>query len=211
MRTVGQILKDARITQGFSLEQVERVTKIRRKFLEALEADDYLKFPALPYIQGFVKNYSDFLGLGSHTILALFRRQYAKKDKVRREIIEEPLTQSGWRLTPNKVMLFTVTTLVLVLAGYFYSQYRQLHAPPLLFLENPKADVTVNEKVIAIFGKTDPDATLTINKDPVLVKTDGKFYKDIDLNPGNNTIVVEVTSRVGEKNTVVRKITRVTN
>ncbi len=63
MRTVGQILKEGRETKLFSLEDVEKHTKIRKGLLEALEANDYDKLPPPTFIQGFIKNYGRVLGL----------------------------------------------------------------------------------------------------------------------------------------------------
>lgn len=207
MRTAGQLLKEERLKKGFTVAQVEKVTKIRAKFIEAIETDDYKRMPALPYVQGFLRNYSDFLGLRSTTILAIFRRQYTLKDKHTKEIIEEPLTQSRV-LTRNKVILALVLLMIISLFGYFFWQYRQLHEPPPLLIEQPKNELVVDVAEISIFGKTDPDATVMVNNEPVLIKEDGKFFVDVPLSIGNNTVVVEATSRIGEKTTLTRKITR---
>ncbi|RJR16293.1 hypothetical protein C4579_00450 [Candidatus Microgenomates bacterium] len=208
MRSTGTLLKEERLRKGFTLEQVEKSTKIRARYLEALEDDDFARLPALPYIQGFVRNYSTFLGLKSTTMLAIFRRQYTLKEKNKHEVIEEPIVVAGWQLTPNKVLAVLAVFIFLALFSYFYQQYRILHAPPPLTLEQPKEDGIVADEELPVFGTTDADSTLTINNEPVLVKEDGKFYKDVPLNIGNNTILIEATSRAGEKTTVVRLITR---
>lgn len=210
MSTVGQLLKEERLKKGFTLEQVEKATRIRARFILALEDDEYSKLPASPYVQGFVKNYGDFLGMRSSTLLALFRRQFAQKQQKDRKIIEEPLTPR-WQLTPNKVIAAIVFILILSLFGYFYSQYQALHRPPPLLVENPKTDQVTRDETIAVFGTTDTDATLTINHEPVLIKEGGKFFKEISLTPGSNTLVIESTNRVGEKTTQVKNITRITN
>lgn len=211
MRTIGQIVKEERLKKGFTLVQVEAATKIRTKFLAAIEADDFKTIPASPYIQGFVKNYSDFLGLPTTTIMALLRRQLKEQERQNRALIEEPLTESGWKITPNKVIFTAVVVLVGTLLTYFFSQYRALHASPPLTVESPAADKVTKDETLAVFGKTDHDATLTINKEPVLVKDDGMFYKDIVLTVGTNTLIIEATSRVKEKTTIVRRITRLSN
>ncbi len=208
MRTVGTILKEERVSKGFSLEQVEKATKIRLKYLVALEEEDYKKLPALPYVQGFIKNYSKFLGLRSTTMMAIFRREYIQKERARKASLEEPLTESRWLLTPNKVIVGLVIILVFGLLWYFYAQFRALHAPPPLRLESPLPDSIVNKDEIAVFGATDVDATVTINTEAVLVKEDGKFYKDVPLASGSNTFTVVATSRIGEKTTIIRRVTR---
>lgn len=212
MRTVGQLFKEERLKKGFTVFQVEKATKIRARFIEAIENDDYKNMPASPYVQGFLKNYSDFLGLKTHTVLALFRRQFKQKDLKDRKTIEEPLTVSRWQITPNKVILVLVVVLVLSLFSYFFSQYRALKSPPPLDIQSPKeAETITQDEAYPVFGSTDPDATVTINSEPVLVKDDGKFYQDVTLSIGNNTLLVEATSRVGQKTSVIRKVTRMQN
>ena len=83
-----------------------------------------------------------------------------------------------------------------------------LHTPPPLTLESPPDELVTHEETLAVFGDTDKDATLTINTEPVLVKDDGKFYKDITLTIGNNTIEVTATTRIGKKTIVRRLVTR---
>jgi len=61
MNTVGTMLKDARVAKGISLGEVEKQTKIRIKFLEAIERDAYHVLPSPIYAKGFVKNYSEYL------------------------------------------------------------------------------------------------------------------------------------------------------
>lgn len=70
MNTVGTMLKEARVAKGISLVDVEKQTKIRLKFLEAIEQDAYHLLPSPVYAKGFVKNYSEFLGLDSSVIMA---------------------------------------------------------------------------------------------------------------------------------------------
>lgn len=207
MRTVGQLLKEERLKKNFTLEQVEKATKIRRKYLESIETDNFKKMPSSPYVQGFIKNYSDYLGLRSHTVLALFRRQFLENQR-KVATVEEPLIQSPARITPNKVILTFLVLLVISLFSYFYRQYQLLHQPPPLTVEQPHDELVTKKELIAVFGDTDPDATLTINNEPLIVKEDGKYYKDIPLTIGNNTLSVEATSRIGEKTLVIRRITR---
>ena len=68
MKTVGSILKEARTARNITLAQTEEATKIRLKFLKAIESDDYSGLPSLSYAKGFVKNYSEYLGLDSSMV-----------------------------------------------------------------------------------------------------------------------------------------------
>ena len=60
---IGRTLEQARKTRGLSLEEAERATKIRKRYLVGLERDDYTVLPDAVYAQGFLKTYASFLGL----------------------------------------------------------------------------------------------------------------------------------------------------
>jgi cytoskeletal protein RodZ len=67
--TIGEKLRDARTDRGVELAEVERVTKIRLKFLEAMEGDRWEELPAPVYARGFLDIYARYLGLDQQAIL----------------------------------------------------------------------------------------------------------------------------------------------
>ena len=62
-RTIGARLEDARTARGLTLEEVERDTRISRRYLDALERGDYGLLPAPVYARGFMRSYAGYLGL----------------------------------------------------------------------------------------------------------------------------------------------------
>ncbi len=68
----GQLLRAARQERGLTLEDAERGTRIRRQFLEALEADDYQQLPPPVYVRGFIRTYARWLGLDAEEVVSLF-------------------------------------------------------------------------------------------------------------------------------------------
>jgi cytoskeleton protein RodZ len=60
---IGRVLERARKDRGLTLEEAEKATKIRRRYLEGLEKDDYTVLPDAVYARGFLKTYANFLGL----------------------------------------------------------------------------------------------------------------------------------------------------
>jgi len=208
MKTVGSILKEAREARHLTFDQVEAATKIRAKFLEAIEADDYRILPSLAYAKGFVKNYGEFLGIPVETTLAFFRRQ--TKDIARSAILPKGIAQSlnrtWFQLTPARFLIFLFVGLVLTFLVYLGLQYRQLQNPPGLTLESPKEYAVVTQKKVEVLGSIDPDATVVVNGISVLVRGDGKFFDQVTLEPGANTITVIATSRYGKTTTVTRTV-----
>jgi transcriptional regulator with XRE-family HTH domain len=61
--TLGEQLRAAREAKGLSLEEAERVTRIRARLLAAMEADDFTAWPSPTQTKGFLKNYADYVGL----------------------------------------------------------------------------------------------------------------------------------------------------
>ena len=68
--SIGQRLSEARLARGLSLTDVERQTRIARRYLQAFEADQWDVLPAPVYARGFLRNYARFLGLDDKELVA---------------------------------------------------------------------------------------------------------------------------------------------
>ena len=63
--TLGETLRQARLDKGVSLADAARDTRIRRSYLEALEAEDLAALPPPVYTRGFLRTYAEYLGLNA--------------------------------------------------------------------------------------------------------------------------------------------------
>jgi cytoskeletal protein RodZ len=90
---VGQVLREARTERGIELSEVERVTKIRVKFLQAMEEDRWEALPAPAYARGFLSIYARFLGLDEKALLDEYTRTVEGAD--RHEPIPETVIRPG--------------------------------------------------------------------------------------------------------------------
>ncbi len=68
---IGATLQDLRISRGIALEEVARVTRIGKGYLEAIEEGRLDKLPSGAYSRGFIRQYAQFLGLGEADIALL--------------------------------------------------------------------------------------------------------------------------------------------
>jgi cytoskeletal protein RodZ len=73
VESLGDKLRVAREEKGFGYEHVGRDTNIARRYLEALENEDFDKFPGEAYLLGFLRNYGEYLGLDVNELLSLYR------------------------------------------------------------------------------------------------------------------------------------------
>jgi cytoskeleton protein RodZ len=78
---IGQILEKARKERGLTLEEAERATKIRKRYLLGLEREDYGALPDTVYARGFLKTYANYLGLDGEEL----SREFKDRRKPRRE------------------------------------------------------------------------------------------------------------------------------
>ena len=69
---LGETLRRARTAKGITLEDAERVTRIPRKYLEALEIENFSILPAPVYARGFLRSYAGYLGLEPSELLPFF-------------------------------------------------------------------------------------------------------------------------------------------
>ncbi|HLY93746.1 MAG TPA: helix-turn-helix transcriptional regulator [Gaiellaceae bacterium] len=63
MFEIGNSLREARVRQGLEISQVELATKIRSKYLRAIEDEQFALLPDEPYVKGFLHAYAEYLGL----------------------------------------------------------------------------------------------------------------------------------------------------
>src|SRR5258708_38972938 len=68
-QVLGNELRDAREARDLSLEKVEQQTRIRVRYLEALERGDYAAFQSPVQASGFLRNYARFLGLDADELV----------------------------------------------------------------------------------------------------------------------------------------------
>ncbi len=69
MSELGQQLREARLEKGMSLDDVQEMTKIRKRYLEAIEAGDYKVLPGNFYVRAFIKTYAETVGLNPDELL----------------------------------------------------------------------------------------------------------------------------------------------
>ncbi|MGD8603797.1 MAG: DUF4115 domain-containing protein [Anaerolineales bacterium] len=94
MTEIGKTLREARETLGLTLEEVERVTRIRTYHLEALEEGNFEELPSPVQVRGFLHNYAEFLGLDTDQILLRYAEGLQQKHRTRPAgTLEQPGTR----------------------------------------------------------------------------------------------------------------------
>lgn len=110
---VGEILRRARAYYGLSLEQVAAALRIRAVQLEALEENRPDLLPGRVYAIGFVRSYSEYLGLDGDKMVYLFKTQsVGQKSKPE---LSFPIPASESKLPDKKILAGSLAGLVMVI------------------------------------------------------------------------------------------------
>ncbi|HSC02227.1 MAG TPA: helix-turn-helix domain-containing protein [Solirubrobacteraceae bacterium] len=78
MADIGTTLREARIRARIDISEVEARTKIRAKYLRAIENEEWDLLPGPVYVKSFLRTYGDFLGVDSRLLVDEFKRRYER-------------------------------------------------------------------------------------------------------------------------------------
>ena len=76
MFEIGNTLREARVRRKLTLQQAEDDTKIRVKYIQAMENEDFDVMPSPAYVKGFLRTYATYLGLDADLILEEYRSRF---------------------------------------------------------------------------------------------------------------------------------------
>lgn len=113
MESIADKLRTAREEKGYSLEQVARDTHIAKRYISAMESEDFSVFPGETYTIGFLKNYASYLGLNPNDVVNLYRNIKLQEQPAPMDELLDKRRGPGM-LT---MILIIAAVLVLVLAG----------------------------------------------------------------------------------------------
>lgn len=205
---IGQILKKRRQALRLSLTDVELATKIRGKFLVALESGDYSGLAHDIYSKGFIQAYAEFLGLNDRVIVKQYLEQ---RGDLPAEAIQlgrrstRP-TKRSFVITPRLVIAAAAILVALTVSAYLVWQVSTLAAPPILAVTNPTGDEVIVGSLADINGRVTLGADVFINDAPVLVDANGNFSEKIALQNGVNVVHIVAKNRLGKTRVVTRNI-----
>jgi cytoskeletal protein RodZ len=79
---IGNTLREARVRRSITLQQVEEDTKIRVKYVQAMENEDFDVMPGATFVKGFLRTYSEYLSLNPEVMLEEYRSRGLKTTEI---------------------------------------------------------------------------------------------------------------------------------
>jgi cytoskeleton protein RodZ len=80
--SIGNRLREARTRRGLGFDEAEAATKIRARYLRALEAEQFDLLPGPTFARTFLRTYADFLGLDARLLVEEYRTQHERPDEL---------------------------------------------------------------------------------------------------------------------------------
>jgi len=190
-------LAAARERKGVDLVRAERDTKIRVRYLSALERGDYRDLPGAVYTKGFLRNYAIYLGLDPEDVLRQWRRERGEQTAPEAVIVPpRPLEEPArpLRFSPSVVVAALLTAGVILFFVYLGSQLLRYSKPPELTVTNPATAVlTVAEDATTyrLAGVTSAGSVVTVTAPgraelSSTAQSSGQWSVQVDLRRGQN-------------------------
>ncbi len=200
--TLGERFRKIRSDRRISLSEVSRATKIRVKYLEAIEEGAYDRLPAEVYVKGFLRSYAGYLGVPEDAILKLYERErHICRNLGQTESARpNPLSPDRLPFSLSPRMLTVGVGIIVAIAFFAYLslELRSFVSEPRLSISSPSDGETVDAAEILVSGRTDPRAKVRINDDDAVVDEDGAFSERVTLTAGLNVITVSSENRFGK-------------
>jgi hypothetical protein len=214
--TLGDVLRTAREARFIDLARVERDTKIKARYLAALEHGEYRELPGAVYVKGFLRNYGLYLGLEPQRLLEMYRAEQGggSAERTRRAAVPQPRrirSHASFAITPGLVATLLISILVLAFGAYLVGELLTFAGTPGLTISEPAGDLAGwGSSEYLIRGASEPNATIRVSglreNPPVTAGSDGHFTFLARLLPGSNLItLVAHDPRTGRDSAVVRR------
>lgn len=119
MIEIGEALRERRMALKIDVHDVEEATKIRAKYLRALENEEWALLPGQAYVKSFLRTYADYLGLDSRELVDAYRARgdLVEEDPTGFIVRPEDPSRRKWVLLAIAVVLILVVIFAVGLLG----------------------------------------------------------------------------------------------
>ncbi|MGL4677544.1 MAG: helix-turn-helix domain-containing protein [Brevinema sp.] len=157
--SLGQYLKEHREQKGLSIDEAAIETNIAKKYIEALENDEYGFFPAEMYVTGFLTAYIEILELDKELILSMYRRSLNKEQEAPLEVLYD--LQIG-QVKKYNYLLILGMVFIGILGIFFLIQTGSVQHTPVFTEKSEIYQVSITDMINDMSIKLGTTDTLVI-------------------------------------------------
>lgn len=152
--TLGDVLKRARMEKGLTLDEIQEMTKIRKRYLQAIEAGNFSDLPGSFYVRAFIKSYAEAVQLNPNELLQLYKNSLPS-DQTAQPIVEPVKRKRRYNENSDKItkwasLFFLICFVLLISSIIYYFIYNKDHSSDSNYLDDTPltermADLTAEE------------------------------------------------------------------
>ena len=164
--------------------------------------------PPSTFIKGFISIYAKTLDLDDKKLIAIFRRDWQKKEKVKiiPEGLVKPLDEQSSFWTPKTAMILIISLFLAVFLSYLGFQIKKYFSPPKLVVEKPLNGDEIEGEIVEIKGRADKDSSVYVNDELINIDETGNFSYEFKLFPGESTIYIKAINRREKETEISREV-----
>ena len=203
MTELGNRLKEAREARGLSLDDLQDITKIQKRYLKGIEEGNYDSIPGKFYVRAFIKQYGEAVGLDPESLFNEYKHEIPS---VYEEQVVEPLSRSGARKSDDGVskllemlprIIITLVIVGIIVLAWFFIQKA---------VSNNDAKTAVNDKqnneAIEYTESGSPSKSEKTNKESTKKDTtEQQNDKNQEIKESEKTQNIAVVATQGNKTT----------
>jgi len=203
---VGARLRALREERRVSLESLAAGTKIQKKYLEALEANQFETLGHPIYAQNFIKAYARFLGVPHEPLVNIFK-DYRDESAVDNKVfVGESKLARRFSVSYKFFRNLGFILVALALLAYLGLAVRNILMPPPIAVSFPPNNYVALSQQVELIGKVTTEARLKINGQEIYTDEAGNFKEKIDLSDGLNVIKLAAQKKHSEETVIYWRV-----
>ncbi|WP_419961681.1 helix-turn-helix domain-containing protein [Psychrobacillus sp. BM2] len=146
MTELGARLKEARVAKGYSIDDLQEITKIQKRYLAGIEEGNYATMPGAFYVRAFIKQYAEAVGLNGDELLETYKLEIPSpsNEEITKSIPATPSRRTLGGRSSSKLMeifpmvMVVVFVIAIIIMFWFLYQNRA---------DDPETEVANDELV----------------------------------------------------------------
>ena len=184
MDSIGEIFETKRKSLGLSLKEIENATKIRTRYLQAIEDDNFDIIPGGAYVKGFIRTYASFLKIDSGLFIKEYEEEYGEPLRYEKEKYIDVREIDVFKRR-RLILLFSVVGVILLVLAVVWggrALNKKIQAPKQEEkIEVPLEDVLPPEEEMPLEETVPPEEVSTTDTTSALPSVEEEFKIEVTV------------------------------
>jgi cytoskeletal protein RodZ len=198
-----ELFKELLDAKGITSQRLSELSGVPLHYIEALANGDKSRLPARAYVHGYLKKIGPHLGINWEELW----EKYKQSQNLNSSGVHDRMPQNRFAIRKVNRGFLAAGLVFVVILLYFSFHLEDILGIPSLVLENPASQETItSQNIFTIQGTVSKGDKLTINGEDIVPDAEGRFSKEVLLDPGLNTFTIKAKRSLGGERTIMRRI-----